>query len=433
MSSGLEPIEAFLRRRNGDAQLAIAAERFETLRRAGIVSGAARIIVPGSEPAFSAWGVVHSNERRIAGGLSADNDVRALIGGLSEALERYVWMKETDYFDSPITARGSETRGDLGFVPLTAFAGFSEEHIRSLDDTPLLWVRGTSLLSGNKMYLPANTVSAAHADTAHEPLVRPSVSTGLATGPSSEFAALGGLLEIIERDAFMISWLNALPLPCLDPRELCASNASLGALIDRCDAAGVHIHAKRLVTDAPAYVIAAGVSGGRDPRPPMAIGLKAHRDAGAALEGALLEALRARLVSRHADSMSNFHNDPRDYRHRLRYWNDPAHAHVLEAYMSGTIEQLAEEEWTRDTDAQHIARIVRWAASRGYECITVDLSHARANPTDLRIIMSVIPQLQPMHLDESQPAMHGARLTEIPQAFGYATRKGLVAEPHPIT
>ena len=44
-------------------------------------------------------------------------------------------------------------------------------------------------------------------------------SSGLACGATLEEATLAGLLELVERDAFMLSWHNRLSLPLLDWRE----------------------------------------------------------------------------------------------------------------------------------------------------------------------------------------------------------------------
>src|SRR5262249_45354801 len=42
-------------------------------------------------------------------------------------------------------------------------------------------------------------------------------SSGLAAGWSFEEAALAGLLELVERDAFVLVWSNRLTLPLVDP------------------------------------------------------------------------------------------------------------------------------------------------------------------------------------------------------------------------
>ncbi len=97
-------------------------------------------------------------------------------------------------------------------------------------DTPMDWVWGHDLDTGEPLLVPADIGFyqydyryrkdrwAARAEGAaprrhffHES------SSGCALGSSLEEAALHSLLELAERDAFLISWHRALPLPSIDP------------------------------------------------------------------------------------------------------------------------------------------------------------------------------------------------------------------------
>lgn len=54
--------------------------------------------------------------------------------------------------------------------------------------------------------MPAQFVFLSPVHGAGEPHLCPQVSTGLALGATTAGATLGGLLECIERDAFMLTW-----------------------------------------------------------------------------------------------------------------------------------------------------------------------------------------------------------------------------------
>jgi ribosomal protein S12 methylthiotransferase accessory factor len=90
------------------------------------------------------------------------------------------------------------------------------------------WVDAWDLHSGELAWLPAELVFLA--DPIEEGELRTSYSTssGAACAPSLDAAVLKGLLELLERDAFMIAWASRLSLPLLDWRE----HAGLAA-IDR--------------------------------------------------------------------------------------------------------------------------------------------------------------------------------------------------------
>jgi ribosomal protein S12 methylthiotransferase accessory factor len=83
-------------------------------------------------------------------------------------------------------------------------------------DTPVRWVRGFSLPDCRPALLPAQLVFLCDDVADGETRIGYATSNGLACGPTLEEAILSGLLELVERDAFMLTWLNRLSLPLLD-------------------------------------------------------------------------------------------------------------------------------------------------------------------------------------------------------------------------
>ena len=126
--------------------------------------------------------------------------------------------------------------------------------------------------------------------------VRPT-SNGFAAGPDLRFAAEQALLEVIERDAFLISWVHRLEthpfaadtLPDPDAAAIAKLYARRGVRMD------VHL----LPTDGTAFVVMA--IGWSDQDPAAVVGLGAAQDPLLAAHSAVLEvgqvrpALRARL------------------------------------------------------------------------------------------------------------------------------------------
>jgi ribosomal protein S12 methylthiotransferase accessory factor len=85
--------------------------------------------------------------------------------------------------------------------------------------TPVRWIRGFRIPNGEPAWLPAQLVSLGALPLApSEELIGYATSSGLACRPTFEEALLRGLLEVIERDAFMITWANCLSLPLLAER-----------------------------------------------------------------------------------------------------------------------------------------------------------------------------------------------------------------------
>jgi len=149
---------------------------------------------------------------------SADGAEAAAIG---EALERY----SGSYVPTEriMVATAAELGDDA--VDPERFALFSDDQYRRSTfpftpfrrETPVGWVEGFSVPDGRRAYLPAQLVF-----MPWERCIGPEVrighatSSGLACAGTLEEATLTGLLELVERDAFMLVWHNRLSLPLLD-------------------------------------------------------------------------------------------------------------------------------------------------------------------------------------------------------------------------
>jgi ribosomal protein S12 methylthiotransferase accessory factor len=165
--------------------------------------------------------ILGSSSNRFNGGISVTYDA-ALAAAIGEGLERYAgaYTEEnlvrftTAAEIGPAAARpetftlfhpSQYARQGFPFVPFT-----SETRIR--------WTPAFRLPGGEPAYVP--TQLSAVGDVYHgEPRLGYATSSGMACGPTLEEAILSGLLELVERDAFLVAWYNALSLPLVDWRS----------------------------------------------------------------------------------------------------------------------------------------------------------------------------------------------------------------------
>ncbi|OGG80300.1 hypothetical protein A3A39_03460 [Candidatus Kaiserbacteria bacterium RIFCSPLOWO2_01_FULL_54_13] len=438
----------------GRSDLIDAFEVARTLKGHGVITEFNPVPNQPDEPPLHYWSVICNDAmKHRAGGMSAKHDRDALLAALAEALERLVWFQETDYFLSPVNAKAEEISKRGAYIAPERFAGFSarqREHNAALTlekDTSYLWIRALSLTNAEPVYVPAQIVSNAHFARARksgsaqgEPVIRVSITTGLATWPTRTQAVLSGALEVIERDAFMITWLNQLSLPRIDLSAVIAQSLSLQELLARCARYRLKIEAIQLITDAPAHAVCAVVEDPTGHAPRFAVGLKAHRNLAHAVEEAILEALRGR---RGARSMQK--NPPQNWRpekttpeighrDRLLYWMQGEQHKELEFLVAGPVETPAEATWESDTSEEHLSRIVNWCKKKRYEFASVDLGRSKRNPLPWSIEMVVIPELHPMHQNERFQYLDSARLREVPALFGYDARtEAFSVHPQPFS
>jgi ribosomal protein S12 methylthiotransferase accessory factor len=145
----------------------------------------------------------------------------AEAAAIGEALERY----SGSYIpEQRIVVASAVEIGDAAVDP-ERFALFSEEQYarsgfpfrRFRRDTVVGWVEGFSVPEGRRAYLPAQLVFMPWERRApDEARIGHATSSGLACAATLEEAILTGLLELVERDAFMLAWHNRLSLPLLD-------------------------------------------------------------------------------------------------------------------------------------------------------------------------------------------------------------------------
>lgn len=423
-------------------------ELAEKLRAAGVIRSYFRSEDMPDEPHIPLWGARFrdTEEECFSGGSALDDNRHALTCTLAEGLERHLWFEKTDYFKNPIVGTVKEVSKKYPLIVPEQFAGLAEEqrehiHLRTSPESQYFWIQGQSLLeSGKPLWLPAQVITGnrpfrTNARERHEPFIRYSTTNGLSTHPNRMEALLLGALEVIERDAYMIMWLNQISPARIDVEELSTRRDSLKKLLEICRRYRLKPHILRMPTDAPTYALCALVEDETGHAPRIAVGLKAHRDPAYAAEKAITEALRARRGARRSVRSEKKNIERAEVGHygRIEYWATGDNYKKLFFLIQGPIQHALKEAWESDTPAEHLARIISWCREKGYACATVPFTKSKTNVTPWHIEFVVIPELQPMYFTEKVPHTSGARLTEIPKLLGYTSRTPLFTEePHPF-
>jgi bacteriocin biosynthesis cyclodehydratase domain-containing protein len=221
-------------------------------------------------------------------GFTAEDATNATIG---ETLERYAagfyrpeqlrlaaWHELTEPAVRPdafgLFSAEQYARPGFPFVP---FAGH----------TPVRWVPARRLDTDQDTLLPASQVFMHYQRGRGEAAIGPSISTGTAAGPTVARATLGGLYEVIERDALAISWLRRIP-PRAVPAEVLAASPRLSYHLRR--ATGWRVSFYDLSLDLPPPVIAAVMEFEAGGERLMSFGAACRWSPVAAAEKAFLEA-----------------------------------------------------------------------------------------------------------------------------------------------
>ncbi len=393
----------------------------------------------------------HGDKRVTGVGVHQLSRGAALLGAIGELVERY--SLEAFSPDERMVRNGSASAIRGRALDLSELAGISEERRRAHThcamayekDTPFRWVRGRSLTEGGAVWVPLQLVSFAHNTLAGapggEPLLRPLVSTGAAAHTDRDSALLRGMQEVIERDAFMITWMNGLSPARIDIRAM--PNPDIRLYADRLARYGIEAHCLYLPTDFPVHVVLS-VLIGRDGRwPAVSVGASARNDLNEALLKALSEAHGCRawvhMLAEERERGFTVSSALPDQKSRVLWWTAPERTADVQFLLEGPLVTPADVFRLRTLPSRHrlaaaeLSTLVEHCRTQNIEACAVDITPVDVHSTTpFRSVMVVVPALQPLHLGMHVPFEDGRRMNELPDVFAYTSRHYPNVVPHPF-
>jgi len=246
---------------------------------------------------------------------------------------------------------------------------------------------------------------------------------------------IGGLLEIIERDAFMIMWYNSLSLPKLDIRNHPLAEP-FRALLDE----------TRFELSVVDTTLDLGI--------PSAFGLLKTRDGKVSFGGSarltmeeavcktLMEISQLYIGNKtqiySEDLPSLLPHQITDYGMRLPYYEQPyASDELAFTVASELIRPLTSDKPdARGTDSERLDYIVRRLAERGLEAICVDVTSEDVKELGLSVVKMIVPGTVQLPRSERERLVASKRIYETPVALGLRTEpirpEELNSSPHPF-
>jgi ribosomal protein S12 methylthiotransferase accessory factor len=387
---------------------------------------------------------VQSSERSAAGkGLT---EAEAMGGAIGEAVERYcsahveperIRRARLDQLGEPhITPQECVLYSDR------QYAGSDLAYPRPAADVEVGWVTGRELPAHQDVLVPASLVFLYGAGAGGPDFFCPPTSNGLAAGPDLASAIVSGLCELVERDAFLITWMNRLPAPAIDLRALGGVARSIH---DHYARFGFETHVFDVTTDVPIPAMMA-VSVDRSGRTPAAVvGLGCHLNPEVAVLKALFEICQVRPgETRRSDEARQRGKTLASYRD-VKTLDDHSGFFAPLPRLS-EFAFLLQNAGPRPLDAgrnldrgnaQRNLEVVVDALTRvGCRVAFVDLTTADVAPYGIRVVRTLATGLQPIHFGYGEERLGGRRLYEVPQRLGHAaairTEADLNPCPHPI-
>jgi ribosomal protein S12 methylthiotransferase accessory factor len=327
-------------------------------------------------------------------------------------------------------------------------ATYESEHLTPFDPgRPVPWVHGYSLRDRQPVLVARRNVFYG-ADDGGDNFVN-ECSSGCASGGSLPEAILFGLLEVIERDAFLLGWYGRADLPGIAVDGETGSLARL--LVDRAALLGYQVDLldNRIDLDVPVVTAVARRRDGGDGA--LVLASAASLDPGQAVEGALSEILTylpsraAQVEARRGDleRMAGDFHQVRQLRDHAELFGLPSMAEHATGYLGeagarplGPAFAARLERRPPHLDLmKDVEGLVADLSAIGHDVVVVDQTSPEQAASGLFTVRVIVPGLLPIDFGWSrQRALLMPRLDDAFARPGAVGRRpgGVRRVPHPF-
>jgi ribosomal protein S12 methylthiotransferase accessory factor len=358
---------------------------------------------------------------------------QAIITLLGEAIERYTAF---NYGTLPLhfAPPGKNTKEYLD--PTEVVGAFDQKNIGGREvkldpDKDISWLEGIDLFSGNSVYVPALlSLLSAGFERPGEQFFDMPISTGLAAGPSLEWATKAGLLEVIERDAIAVHWLLKRPVQKI---------LNISDFLDDLPTA-----AKELLTfEGPLEAEVYKLQNALD-MPAVIVRLKATRkDAGYSLGAAVSDTWVDAISKAVREVYHVWHSyasywprnsqpisldEIKTYVDHGRYYFSSVAAHSTQWFFDGNGVNVA------DSRAESISLdgLIAACSKEKLRVLRVDLTTPDVQSLGFSVVRILVPNLQPLTCGSGRTIEDLRRLAPLLEKLRAPNRVRINADPHPF-
>lgn len=307
------------------------------------------------------------------------------------------------------------------------------------------WTIGTDLVTGAAAALPTRCVF--YEAQIADPVYVQDSSNGCAAGGSDEEAQLFGLLEVIERDAFLLAWYADLPLRAIDPDTV--ADAQSRAYLQRLRLLGrtVRFLDATVGIGVPTVIAVCDTASGG-----LCFGAGSHPDPERALQSALVEvASDFQVIEDHLhrrrdelEAMLTDRSAVRAVEDHADLYGHPRARSLLTGWARGDVaecvplHELRRDERAGTSVASDLSGVVDAVAAAGFSPIAVDVASSLSRRHRVSCAKVVVPGLLPLDFGWSQQrALDMPRLREqaaqwLHTRTGTAQPARIHPHPHPF-
>ncbi len=377
------------------------------------------------------------------------NPEEALSKAIGEFLERYfltVYHKKNLLRSSPSALKSKK----LSALNLNLLAGFSDDQKKADsrkqfdEDSVFYWEKVKRISTGETIFVPAQLAYWSYNREETEPYLREGNTSGAGGFFTLEGAILSGLYELIQRDSYLIYWLNKLTPVIIKPETV--PHDGFQNILEESKRYGFEIFCLNITSEIGIPAFMAVISDPTNKSPRFSFGIGCDTNPIKAVFRALEESWSIYDWSRKFAKgffylNKNFRPFKEQINHidRVRIWNNPAMAKYLDFFISGKEAAFSEidfncpEKFT--SEKEELDFLVKRVESfgQGYEVYYYKSFHPILSEIGYYSAKVIVPQLVPFYLNETNAPLNTLRLKEVPKKIGLSSLEPFNPLPQPFS
>ncbi len=379
---------------------------------------------------------------------SGKDPEETLSKAIGEFLERYFLTLYHKKDMMRASMKSLKQRG-ISHLDVRTLAGFSEEQKQAKlrfqwdEDSVFYWEKAFRVSTGESVYLPAQLIFWNYEVEPPEPILRERNTNGAGGYFSKEGAILSGLYELIQRDAFLIHWLNSHAPPRVNPESV--PNETFQRILRESKRYGFETHCLNttLDTGVPSFIVVAedrasngfGITmgGGCGPDPVSAL-LNAAQEVWSVYGWMRRQGQPFTLP----EGFRPFAEPSIGQNERILLWTNPAMAEHFRFFLNGKSGQFNEAAFpypsrfpSESAELQFLTNRVE-AMGRGYEVYAYLPNDPVLKQLGYAAAKVIVPQVVPLYLQEIYAPLGAELLRSVPQKFGWDVSQAFNPWPHPF-
>lgn len=376
-------------------------------------------------------------------GVSFFSEKIALLKCLGEVIERYcnfVFFENSTSFIGSLKEIKEEALNPCSMHNFSVNQLKKEKFkdFRVTEDSKFKWTKCKSLITNKPVHLPSQLTYLSYPFLKGEPTIYPGISTGVAGGSCLSAALVRGIYEVVERDSFMIYWLNKLQPPKIDLKVI--NDGKVQRLLGSARRYKLKIISLDITSNLGIPVVVSVIVNPTGIGKAISVGLKSNFNILDAITGSIEEALHTRSWLR-----SEYEKSPKKVKLsdlqknssiKLRgfLWYPIEAIKNLNFWIQSPKEKTISAHYQAFSSGQELGKHIAIFKKSNCQIYYKDLAVPALRKLEYYVVKVIIPQMQPLYLNEKYPLLGGERLYTVPEKLGYKRKvEGeLNRYPHPF-